>query len=296
MKLTLGLSSFWYPRRVKGLCKEWGLEKSIHLFPHLKSSNASGSWGCRKGSATNSTCRILLSFVYGEKEKKKMLFSCKCSTRIITAPVYMLIYPGWRPWGLFPFLSSCSPPLLFPSPPLPSALLFPDIFFSFYFYPFSFLSFFSSLPFLLCFCLSHFSLPFPLLLPPTSFFKEIPIYYWHLRAATQQEGTAPRGCMLCSTDVAEPPPPPPVLHLLLIADAQVSANTSLPAARIHQWWVNYLTTSQFYSLISQHTNEAGEAVLPGSGHISATLRSQSWKESIKGNRKYKLLPQCLHPF
>lgn len=74
-------------------------------------------------------------------------------------------------------------------------------------------------------------------------------------------GTDPRGPRLCIRDVPELS----VLHPQHSAGAQQGENTLQRVAQIHQWPVNELTASQIHSLISQHTNEAGETILPGTG-------------------------------
>lgn len=249
----LGWAHFGTPEEWKDCARNEVWRNPFIYFPiwNLQTPVAAGDAG--KGALQIPLAGFFLSFVYGEKEKKrkKILFSCKCSTWITTALMYMLICPGWRPWGHFlflpfpfpsPFLPFLFPLLSFSSPSLPF-LPFPFLSFSspFFFFPFPFLPlpffsffliflsfsfhfypFFLSSPFSFA-SLSPLLLPFPLLpsfsltpspfsFPPTYFFlKKYPFITGIWEQPPQQEGTAPGGCMLCSTDVAESlHPPPPV--------------------------------------------------------------------------------------
>lgn len=72
-------------------------------------------------------------------------------------------------------------------------------------------------------------------------------------------GHRAQGPQLCSRDVTELCVP----HPQIPAGAQEGENTLQRVAPIHQWPVNELRASQIHSLISQHTNEAAETILPG---------------------------------
>lgn len=87
--LTLGLSLFWYPKRVKGLHKEWGSGKIHSLISPSKVFKPLWAAGPhRKGRTSSSTCWIFSLCDHRKKKRQKMLLSYKCSAWIITVQVY----------------------------------------------------------------------------------------------------------------------------------------------------------------------------------------------------------------
>lgn len=87
-------------------------------------------------------------------------------------------------------------------------------------------------------------------------------------------GHRAQGPQLCIRDVTELS----VLHPQSSAGAQEGENALQRVAPIHQWPVNELTASQIHSLISEHTNEAAETILPASG---ASLMASSGRKICK---------------